>query len=199
MKKSIIVLLALILIGTSIYTVNTYNTSIVNNKAAQENTANTSTIQSNTNKSTNTPIRINPNVIKTKAIDFKLNDLNGKELSLSDLKGKKVFINFWATWCPSCKAEMPEIEKLYQETKDSNLVIIAVEIGEPLSTVKSFIDSNKYSFKVLLDSDQNVATKYGISAIPTSYFIDAEGNIVSKNVGAMDINQMREHIKALDK
>ena len=185
---------ATVLIGVSIYTVNTYNSSVKN-----KDKGNTTQSNSNNNTTTTKPIGINPNVIKTKAIDFKLKDLDGKELSLSDLKGKKVFINFWATWCPPCKAEMPEIEKIYQETKNSDLVIVAIEIGEPLSTVKPFINNNKYNFKVLLDLDQSVATKYGISAIPTSYFIDKNGDIVSKNVGAMDINQMKASIKALDK
>ena len=120
-------------------------------------------------------------------------------MSLSDLKGKKVFLNFWATWCPPCKAEMPEIEKLYQETKNSNLVIVAVEIGEPLNTVKPFIDSNKYNFKVLIDPDQSVAAQYNITSIPTSYFIDVNGNIVSKNIGGMNIDQMKAYIKTLDK
>ena len=166
MKKPLIVLIAAVLIGVSIITMNAYNSS---NKDKGSTTQNTTT----------KPIGINPNVVKTKAIDFKLKDLAGKELSLSDLKGKKVFLNFWATWCPPCKAEMPEIEKLYQETKDSNLVIVAVEIGEPLNTVKSFIDSNKYTFKVLLDPDQSVATQYNIASIPTSYFIDVNGNIIS--------------------
>lgn len=103
------------------------------------------------------PIAINPNPIKIKAIDFKLKDLEGNEFSLSNLKGKRVFLDFWATWCPLCKAEMPEIEKLYQETKDSDLIIVAVDIGESLNTIKIFIDSNKDNFKVLLDSDQSVA------------------------------------------
>ena len=186
MKKSLIILIAAILIGVSIITVNTYNTSSSRNKASQEDAS-------------TKPIGINPNVIKTKAIDFKLKTLDGKEFSLSDLKGKKVFLNFWATWCPPCKAEMPEIEKLYQETKDSDLVIVAVEIGEPLSTVKSFIDSNNYSFKVLLDSNQSVASKYNIASIPTSYFIDVQGNIISKNEGGMNINQMKASIKTLNK
>ena len=194
MKKLLIVLIAAVLIGVSIYTVNTYNSSVKN-----KDNGNTTQSNSNNNTTTTKPIGINPDAIKTKAIDFKLKDLDGKELSLSDLKGKKVFINFWATWCPPCKAEMPEIEKIYQETKDSDLVIVAIEIGEPLSTVKPFINNNKYNFKVLLDLDQSVATKYGISAIPTSYFIDKNGNIVSKNVGAMDIDQMKASIKALDK
>ncbi|OOM50703.1 MULTISPECIES: TlpA family protein disulfide reductase [Clostridium] len=116
-------------------------------------------------------------------------------LGINHLKGKKVFLNFWATWCPPCKAEMPEIERLYQETKDSDLVIVSVEIGEPLNTIKSFIYSNKYNFKVLIDPDQSVATKYNI----TSYFIDKDGIIVSKHVGAMNIDQMKAYIKTLDK
>ena len=120
-------------------------------------------------------------------------------LGINHLKGKKVFLNFLATWCPPCKAEMTEIEKLYQETKDSDLVIVSVEIGEPLNTVKSFIDSNKYNFKVLIDPDQSVATKYNITSIPTSYFIDKDGNILSKHVGDMNINQMKAYIKTLDK
>ena len=199
MKKSLIILIAIILIGVSIYTVSTYNSSNSKNKAAQETSTKSTTSESNSDNASTKPIGIDPNVAKSKAIDFKLKDLDGKELSLSSLKGKKVFLNFWATWCPPCKAEMPEIEQLYQETKNSDLVIVAVEIGEPLDTVKPFIDKNKYNFKVLLDSDQNVATQYSITSIPTSYFIDVDGNIVSKNVGGIDIDQMKAYIKTLDK
>ncbi len=199
MKKSLIILISAVLIGVSIYTVSTYFSSNSNNKASQEGSAKNTTSESNSNNASTKPTGIKPNVTKTKAIDFKLKDLDGKELSLSDLKGKKVFLNFWATWCPPCKAEMPEIEKLYQETKDSDLVIVAVEIGEPLDTVKPFIDKNKYNFKVLLDPDQSVATKYNITSIPTSYFIDTDGNIVSQHVGGMNIDQMKAYIKTLDK
>lgn len=198
MKKSLIaILLAAFLVGVSILTINSFNSSNSNTDSSANNTTN-KIITSKNNTSTQTA-DANPSAIKTKAIDFKLKDLNGQELSLSDLKGKKVFLNFWATWCPPCKAEMPEIEKLYQETKDSDLVIVAVEIGEPLETVKSFIDSNKYSFKVLIDPDQSVASKYNITSIPTSYFIDTDGNIVSKHVGGMNLDQMKLYIKTLDK
>jgi len=189
-----ITIVSVTLVGVSIYTLNNYNNKP---KTTVENTANGKTTTTKTDP--NNEIKINPNVIKTKAIDFKLKDLSGKELSLSDLKGKKVYLNFWATWCPPCKAEMPEIQKLYEETKDSNLVIVAVEIGEPLSTVKSFIDESKYGFKVLLDSDQSVASKYNVASIPTSYFIDVDGNIISKSIGGLNINQMRAYIKTLDK
>ena len=135
---------------------------------------------------------------KEKAIDFKLKDLNGKDVSLNDFKGKNVLLNFWATWCPPCKAEMPDIEKLYQENKNSDLVILAVNLGEDKQTVKSFIEKNKYNFDILLDSDQDVAIKYNIVSIPTSFFIDKEGNIVSKKIGAMTLEEMKSYINLLN-
>lgn len=207
MKKIIFASIIVLMVGGAVYTVNNYNKSNANktsvnstySSTGNQNNSDKNNTDSNSNKTTKNPVGINQNSIKTKAINFKLKDLDGKELSLSDLRGKKVFLNFWATWCPPCKAEMPEIEKLYQETKNSDLVIVAVEIGEPLSTVKTFIDQNKYNFKVLLDSDQSVAAQYGISAIPTSFFINKEGNIVAKNTGALNIDQMKEYIKTLDK
>jgi len=189
-----ITIVCVTLVGASIYTMKNYNNA--KDKLAAENSLQNGTTENNITKE---PSVIKPNVIKTKASDFKLKDLDGKELSLSDLKGKKVFLNFWATWCPPCKNEMPEIQKLYEETKDTDLVIVAVEIGEPLSEVKSFIDDNKYTFKVLLDSDQSVATKYNITSIPTSYFIDVDGNIISKISGGLNIDQMKSYIKTLDK
>ena len=136
---------------------------------------------------------------KVKAIDFKLKDLNGNLVSLSDLKGKNVYLNFWATWCGPCRLEMPEIQKLYEETKNTDLVILAVDIGEDIATVKPFITNNKYSFNVLLDSDKSIATKYEISAIPTSIFINKEGNIISRQSGALNLENMKSYIKGLSK
>ena len=109
MKRIIIGITAVILVGVSIFSVKTYNASSKNFNASVEKTYESNAINDLTKS-----VQTNSNV--TKAIDFKLKDLDGKEVSLSDLKGKKVFLNFWATWCPPCKAEMPEIEKLYQET-----------------------------------------------------------------------------------
>jgi len=189
-----IIIVCAALVGVSIYTVKNYNND--KDKSAAENSLQNGTTENNVTKGTSL---IKPNVIKTKAPDFKLKDLDGKELSLSDLRGKKVFLNFWATWCGYCVEEMPEIQKLYEETKDTDLVIVAVEIGEPLSEVKSFIDENKYTFKVLSDSDQSTVPKYEISGYPTSYFIDEDGNIISKVTGALNIDQMKSYIKTLDK
>lgn len=196
MKKYYFYIVAILLFGFAMYIVNTSDNAKTNNVSA--NTENAKKEQNNS-ETANTTENVQKNDITYgKAQDFTITDLDGNEVSLSDFRGKKVFLNFWATWCPPCKAEMPEIEKVYQETKDSDLVILAVEIGEPLDTVKTFIEDNKYNFKVLLDSDKDVATTYGISAIPTSFFIDEDGNIISKRVGGMTYDEMKEYIDALN-
>lgn len=191
MKKIAIILGLLLLIGGSVYTVYNYNKSQVSNPNNIINTeTNSSDRKQNDNFKNETALKIS----KTKAMDFKLKDLNGKEVSLSDYKGKKVFLNFWATWCPPCKAEMPEMEMLYQETKNSDLVILAVNLDEEKDTVQKFINSNKYNFPVLLDTGNIVASQYEVVSIPTSFFIDKEGNIVDKHIGAMTIEDMKNYI-----
>jgi peroxiredoxin len=134
-----------------------------------------------------------------KAINFTLTDLDGNKVSLSDFRGKNVYLNFFATWCPPCKKEMPDIEKYYNEYKDRDFEVIVVDLGESKSTVESFISKNKYTFRVLLDSNQSVAEKYGISSIPVSYFISKDGIIVSSRVGALDKNTMKRYIDELYK
>ncbi len=119
------------------------------------------------------------------APDFTLPDLDGNEVRLSEFRGKVVFVNFWATWCPPCRAEMPDIESLYQEYKDEGLVVIGIDIGEPEATVRRFVQQGGYSWTFVLDSDGAVAANYNIRAIPTSFFIDREGVIQAVNIGAM--------------
>lgn len=191
MKKIAIILGLLLLIGGSVYTVYNYNKSQVSNPNNIINTeSNSPDKKQNDNFKNETALKVS----KTKAMDFKLKDLTGKEVSLSDYKGKKVFLNFWATWCPPCKAEMPEMEMLYQETKNSDLVILAVNLDEEKDTVQKFINSNKYNFPVLLDTGNIVASQYEVVSIPTSFFIDKEGNIVDKHIGAMTIEDMKNYI-----
>lgn len=211
MKKIIWPLLIVLLFGISIYTVADYNKSkskdstIAKEETTKENNITTNT-DSTTEKDSNSDTATSPDkdsstdegaVDKIAALDFKLKDLNGKEVSLSDFKGKKVFLNFWASWCPPCKAEMPDMQKLYQETKDSDLVILAVNVGESRDEAKSFLTDNKYNFAALLDLDQSVARQYNITGIPTSFFIDAEGNIVNKRVGPMSLEEMKSYISEL--
>ena len=200
MKKLIWPLIAVLVFGLSIYTVADYNKNnsknldIITKDTPKENTT-VPNVSSDTEKEA--PSKSITDTVKIAALDFKLIDLNGKEVSLSDFKGKKVFLNFWASWCDPCKSEMPDIEKLYTETKDSDLVILAVNLGEDKATVKDFSDTNKYNFKILLDTDQSVGKQYNISAIPTSYFIDKEGNIVSTVKGSISLEKMKSYISKL--
>lgn len=132
-------------------------------------------------------------------IDFTLKDLNGNNITLSSLRGKKVFLNFWATWCPPCRSEMPDIERIYKKYKDSDVYVLTVNVNEPHSTVKKFIDEYNYSFPVVLDDTGEVSQKYQITGIPTSYFIDSDGNISDKHVGALTFDDMEKYILAIDK
>jgi len=199
MKKTLtIIILTMVITGGALYTVSEYNKSNSQKQITTLPNENSQT-QNSTSSEGSTPSSLLDNSIKAKAQDFKLKDLNGKEVSLSDFEGKKVFLNFWASWCPPCKAEMPEIEQLYQQTKDSDLVILAVNIGEDKETVQTFIDNNKYNFKVLLDTEQEAALNYNITSIPTSYFIDKDGNIKASFIGSMNLAQMKSYIQLIDK
>jgi len=117
--------------------------------------------------------------------DFTLPLLDGGNASLSSYKGKVVVLNFWATWCPPCREEMPSMDILYKRFKDQGLEILAVDIGENLNTVRQFIQKNKYSFPVLLDTTRQTSAIYGVEAIPTSFIIDREGKIIGRLIGSI--------------
>ncbi|MGL4849838.1 MAG: TlpA family protein disulfide reductase [Clostridium sp.] len=129
----------------------------------------------------------------TKEINFKLENLEGKEVSLNNYKGKKVFINFWASWCPPCKEEMPYIEKLYKEY-GNDIVILTINVGENTEKVKKFVEEDKYTFPVLLDKDMKVSEEYGARYLPTSVLINEKGEIANYRNGAMDYQQMKEFV-----
>lgn len=120
------------------------------------------------------------------AIDFNLKDLTGRPSSLSAYKGKVVLLNFWATWCGPCRAEIPSMEQLYTELKDEGFTIVAVNSQEPLEQVSAFVDDMGMSFPVLLDSTGRVGAAYGVRAIPTTYIIDPQGAIRGRMVGTRD-------------
>ncbi|NQU17047.1 MAG: TlpA family protein disulfide reductase [Candidatus Saganbacteria bacterium] len=118
------------------------------------------------------------------APEFTLTDLEGNSVALSSFKGKVVFLNFWATWCPPCRAEMPSMQKLNDLMKEKDFVILAVDVGERKAGVSSFVLKNKYTFKVLLDSDHEVSTDYKVAGIPTTLILNKEGKIVLREVGS---------------
>jgi len=123
---------------------------------------------------------------KIKAQNFALRDLNGNVVHLEDYRGKVIFLNFWATWCPACLVEMPSMEKLYMEFKDKEFIILALDMQEDMETVKKFKKKFKLSFPILLDEEGVVASYYGVSAIPATYFIDRTGYFYGAAMGARD-------------
>ncbi|MGP4075997.1 redoxin domain-containing protein [Halobacillus sp. K22] len=131
------------------------------------------------------------------APDFTLQTLEGEKVSLSDYRGKKVMINFWATWCPPCRAEMPDMEKFYQ---NEDIVILAVNLTETESSqqeVQQFRDEFNLSFPILLDKNVEVANKYQINPVPTSVFVDEDGKIDSVMLGAMNYDMMLQRLEEL--
>jgi peroxiredoxin len=134
---------------------------------------------------------------REQAIDFTLTDLDGNEVKLSDYRGTNVYINFWATWCKWCKKEMPDIEKIYQAHQGGDLVVLALSVGEDRDKVSSYIEEHGYPFKVLLDPDKSVALKYDIKPIPVSIFVDKEGYIAYRKLGAMTEAEMIAVIEGL--
>lgn len=133
--------------------------------------------------------------VGAKAPDFELKTLAGDTVKLSDLKGKKVMLNFWATWCPPCKAEMPAMEEFHKEAGD-DVVILAVNI-DPHLDVKAFVDENGITFPIPLDEEDKVNEMYQVLSIPTTYFIDTKGNIGNKYIGAMNFDAMKQYTKDL--
>ncbi len=118
------------------------------------------------------------------APDFSLQNIEGESISLSDYKGKVILLNFWASWCGPCIAEMPSIENLHKTVKDENIQVVTINLGESKDVVSNFMSKNGYSFNSLLDSDNSVAGIYGIRSIPTTYIINKEGNIVASKLGS---------------
>jgi len=118
------------------------------------------------------------------APDFQLQSLEGQPVSLNDLKGKPVLINFWATWCGPCVYEMPFLQEVYDEWSGKGLMLLAINIGEGSSEVKGFMQNYNLSLPVLLDIEKDVFQRYNIIGIPTTFFIDKDGIIQEKVIGA---------------
>ncbi len=126
-------------------------------------------------------------LVGSPAPDFTLTDMAGNPVSLSQFKGKVVILNFWATWCPPCRDEMPSMEKLYNEYGDKGLVMLAINVEEKgRKTVAKFLKKTPYSFPILLDDKKSVSTKlYEVFRYPESFIIDRNGVVVEKIIGGI--------------
>lgn len=139
---------------------------------------------------------------KIMSIDFNLYDQYGKEHKLSEYRGKTVFLNFWATWCPPCRGEMPHIEDLYKEYNKNQDEVVILGVASPNlgnegseEDIKEFLNQNKYNFPVVMDKDGALAYQYGISAFPTTFIIDKDGYVTQYVPGAMDKETMKSLIE----
>lgn len=136
------------------------------------------------------------------APDFTLEDQYGNIHTLADYKGKTIFFNFWATWCPPCKAEMPEIQEIYEEYGENNSDVIILGVASPetgregtAEDIAAFLAENNYTYPVIMDTGGALAYYYGISAYPTTFMIDADGNIYGYVTGQITKEIMQNIIE----
>jgi thiol-disulfide isomerase/thioredoxin len=113
-------------------------------------------------------------------VKINLQDVNGNRVDIADFEGKIVFLNFWTTWCPTCRIEMPSMEKLHQKLKGKDFALVTINLQEPASRVKAFFEAYKLTFTALLDSTGEVGVSFGIRAIPTTFILDRTGRIIGR-------------------
>lgn len=186
MKKWIALVGLAMLIGLAVYSFATQNAD---------------TVEPLSNDQLGTDLSTNPGSSIQKgdvAPDFTLTTLAGEEVKLSDYRGKKVILNFWATWCPPCKAEMPHMQN-FHEANGQEVEILAVNLTDKdngFDNVQAFIDDYELTFTVPLDETGEVGTTYQAITIPTSYILTTEGKVQHKIVGPMDENMMEQLISS---
>jgi len=132
------------------------------------------------------------------APDFDVTTLDGEQAKLSDYRGERVMLNFWATWCPPCRAEMPDMQKLYEE---EDVIILAVNMTASESSeevVAEFVDDFELTFPIPMDQDGDLLETFQIVAYPTSYMIDSNGRIQFVSLGAMNHEQMLQQLESME-
>ncbi len=130
------------------------------------------------------------------APDFTVYDSQGGQVNLSDFIGKPVVLNFWASWCGPCKQEMPHFEDLYKELGGDVHFLMVNSTGgrETMESAKEYLEGQDYTFPVYFDTDYDASATYGVYALPTTYFVDAEGYLVAYASGALDEDTLRRGI-----
>ena len=139
----------------------------------------------------------NDNQTKTMSLDFTVQDLDGNSIKLSDFYGKPIVLNFWASWCPPCKSEMPEFDQAYKELNgEVQFLMINQTDGdrETIETGSEYVKSEGFTFPVYYDTNLEAAYVYNVTAIPTTFFIDKEGYIISQVKGAMTKEILMDNI-----
>ncbi len=131
------------------------------------------------------------------APDFTLPTLDGETITLSDLRGHPLLINFWATWCPPCRQEMPAMQRVYERYRARGFIVLAVNFRERADQVRPFVEDLGLTFPVLLDETGRVAAQYQVIGLPSSYFVDAQGQVKTVRVGAMSEAFIEQQVQEL--
>ena len=128
------------------------------------------------------------------AVDFTLPDLDGTEVSLSQYRGDVVLINFWATWCPPCRAEIPEIEAAYRARNDEGFVVLGIAVEQSHALVAPFVELEGMTYPVLLDELSQVYSTYRAPGLPVSVVVDQDGVIQARHIGQMTGAQLDQYL-----
>jgi peroxiredoxin len=132
-----------------------------------------------------------------RARDFTLETVDGEKISLQDYVGKAVLINFWATWCPPCRAEIPDIQATYEARQGDGFVVLGVNVEESRATVEQFMGDIEMTYPVLLDERGQVLRMYRINGLPMSVLVDQEGVIQARHVGYLTADQLDKYLADL--
>lgn len=123
---------------------------------------------------------------KPQAADFSLQDLDGGAHRLSDYRGRVVIVNFWATWCPPCRAEMPSMQRAWEQLEDEGILMFGIDVGEDEDTVFQFTANYPVEFPLLLDRDSKIIEQWPVNGLPTTFVVDTEGRIVYRAIGGRE-------------
>ena len=162
-------------------------------------TTTTPSITSSQEPNEDNPAEDNPPAPVWNGPDFTVLDKDGNEIKLSDLAGKPIVLNFWATWCGYCVQEMPDFQTAYEKYPDVQFVMVNVTDGyyETITSAKSFVAEKGFTFPVYFDTKSSATSAFDVNAYPQTFFIDAQGNIVAKARGAISLSNLEYGISLL--
>ncbi|WP_066186125.1 MULTISPECIES: redoxin domain-containing protein [Gracilibacillus] len=196
MKKTIFIVIMLGMFGWAIFAfVNNSNQQEAEEENLQGNRITTPLQQGSEEVTESDEVGLEQGQI---APDFEVKTLEGDTAQLSDYRGERVFLNFWATWCPPCRAEIPDMQKLYDE-KDVEILAVNMTASESgQQVVADFVDEFDMTFPVLMDPEGDVLDTYQVVAYPTTYMIDSNGRTQFISLGAMNHDQMLQQLERME-